>query len=115
MISRGEKMAIILFIIGIIVALGLAAFRLRFLRIALNLLPVMMGVGCATYLVLIGRPTWAVIVALISLYATCPWWEYLDETVWMKFDLCPDLRRGILARDEGCRCGRRIFRATRHT
>jgi hypothetical protein len=106
-------MVTILFIVGIIVAL--AASRLRFLRIALNLLPVVIGGSCAIYLVLIGRPTLAVIVALVSLFATCPWWEFLDEAVWMKFGLCPDLRMGILARDEGCRCGRRIFTATRHT
>ena len=89
-------MAATLLIVGIIVALALAAFRLRFLRIALNLLPAVIGASYATHLVLIGRPTWAVIVALVSLYATCPWWEFLDEAAWMKFGLCPDLYKTIL-------------------
>jgi hypothetical protein len=87
-------MATILFIVGGI-ALALAAFRLRFLRIALNLLPVVIGASYATYLVLTMRPTWAVIVALVSLYATSIWWEFLDEAVWMKFDLCPDLYKTV--------------------
>lgn len=88
-------MAAMLFIVGIILALALVAFRLRFLRIALNLLPAVIGAGFATHLVLIGRPTWAIIVALISLYAMCPWWEFLDETVWIKCNLCHDLYKVI--------------------
>jgi hypothetical protein len=88
-------MATILFIIGIIVALALAMFRLRFLRIASNLLPLVIGASYAVYLVLTRRPTLAVIVALISLYATCPWWEFLDETVWVKLNLCPDLYKAV--------------------
>ena len=86
-------MATILFITVIIVTL--AVFRLRFLRIALNLLPVVIGASYATYLVLIGQLTWAVIVTLVSLYATCPWWEFLDETVWIKFGLCHDLYKPL--------------------
>jgi hypothetical protein len=88
MIDRGEKMTTALFIMGVIVALACAAFRLRLLRIALNLLPIAIGAGYAAYLILIGRPTWAIIVMLVSLYATCPWWEFLDEAVWMKKGVC---------------------------
>jgi hypothetical protein len=83
-------MTITLFIVGITVALACAAFRLSFLRIALNLLPLAIGAGSAAYLILIGHPTWAVIVALVSLYVTCPWWEYLDEKIWMKIGVCHD-------------------------
>ena len=81
-------MTITLFIMGIIVALACAAFRLSFLRIALNLLPLAIGAGYAAYLILIGRLTWAVIVVIVSLYVTCPWWEFLDEKVWMKIGVC---------------------------
>ncbi|HEY7182835.1 MAG TPA: hypothetical protein VIC84_15505 [Blastocatellia bacterium] len=77
-----------LFIVGIIVALAFAAFRLSFMRVALNMLPIAIGAGYAAYLILIGHPTWAVIVVLISLYVTCPWWEFLDEKVWMKMGVC---------------------------
>ena len=88
MIDRGEKMTTALFIMGVIVALACVAFRLRLLRIALNLVPIAIGAGSAAYLILIGRPTWAVIAMLASLYATCPWWEFLDEAVWMKMGVC---------------------------
>jgi hypothetical protein len=81
-------MTITLFTMGIIAALAYAAFRVRFLRIVLNMLPVLIGMVYAVYLILIGYVTWAVIVALASLYATCPWWEYLDETIWMKKGVC---------------------------
>jgi hypothetical protein len=92
MTARGEaKMTMELFIAGIIAALAFTAFGLRCVRIALNMLPIVIGAGCATFLILSGHPTWAVIVVLASLYITCPWWEFLDETVWMKKGVC----RGI--------------------
>jgi len=81
-------MIVILYVIGIIVALACAACRLRFLRIALNLLPIALGAGCAAYLILIGSLTWAIIVVIVSLYVTCPWWEFMDEKVWMKIGVC---------------------------
>ncbi len=81
-------MTITLFIVGVIAALAFAAFRLRFLRIALNLLPIAIGAACAAYLILSGHPTWAVIVVIVSLYVTCPWWEFLDENIWMKKGVC---------------------------
>jgi hypothetical protein len=81
-------MTAILFIVGIIIALACAAFRFRFLRIVLNLLPVAIGAGIAAHFILIGRLTWAVIVVIVSLYATCLWWEFLDERIWMKIGAC---------------------------
>ena len=81
-------MTITLFTMGIIAALAYAAFRMRFLRIVLNMLPVMIGAGYAAQLILMGYVTLAVIVAIASLYATCPWWEFLDETIWMKKGVC---------------------------
>jgi disulfide bond formation protein DsbB len=81
-------MTITVFIVGVIAALGFAAFRLRFLRIALNLLPIAIGVGYAAHLILSEHPTWAVIVVIVSLYVTCPWWEFLDENIWMKKGVC---------------------------
>jgi hypothetical protein len=82
------KMTAIVFIVGIIAALACAGYRFRLLRIALNLVPVAIGAGYAAHFILIGRPTWAVIVALVSLYVTCPWWEFLDEAVWMEIGVC---------------------------
>jgi hypothetical protein len=81
-------MTITLFTMGIIAALACAAFGVRFLRIVLNMLPVLTGAVYVIYLILIGHVTWAVVVALASLYATCPWWEFLDETIWMKKGVC---------------------------
>ena len=77
-----------LFTMGIIAALACAAFGMRFLRIVLNMLPVLIGAGYAAQFVLMGYVTLAVIVAIASLYATCPWWEFLDETIWMKKGVC---------------------------
>jgi hypothetical protein len=84
----GAKMTAILFIVGIIAALAFAALRLKFLRIALNLLPVAIGAGYAVHFILSGHLNWAIVVVLVSLYATCPWWEFLDERVWMKKGVC---------------------------
>jgi hypothetical protein len=81
-------MTITLFTMGIIAALAYAALRMRFLRIVLNMLPVLIGAGYAAQLILMGYVTSAVIVAIASLYATCPWWEFLDETIWMKKGVC---------------------------
>ena len=81
-------MTITLFTMGIIAALAYAALRMRFLRIVLNMLPVLIGAGYAAQLILMGYVTLAVIVAIASLYATCPWWEFLDETIWMKKGVC---------------------------
>jgi hypothetical protein len=82
------KMTAILFIAGIIAALAFAALRLKFLRIALNLLPVAIGAGYTGRLILSGHLNWAIVVTLACLYATCPWWEFLDERVWMKKGVC---------------------------
>lgn len=81
-------MTIILFITGIIAALACVVFGIRFLRIALNLFPIVIGAGYAADLILGGRITWAIIVIIISLYVTCPWWEFLDERLWMKIGVC---------------------------
>jgi hypothetical protein len=81
-------MTAVLFIMGIVAALAFAGLRLKFLRIALNLLPVAIGMGYAAYFTFSGHLNWAVIVTLVSLYATCPWWEYLDERIWMKKGVC---------------------------
>jgi len=91
-------MAVTLLITGIIVLFALAAFKLTLLRIALNLLPLAIGASYTVYLILSGRVTLAVIVAIVSLYVTCPWWEYLDESVWMKIGLCRDIKLAIEAR-----------------
>jgi len=84
-------MTITLFTMGIIAALAYAAFGIGFLRIVLNMLPVLIGAGYVAQLILMGYVTWAVIVALASLYATCPWWEFLDEKIWMEKGVCRGL------------------------
>jgi len=81
-------MTITLFIAGIIAALAWAVFGLGCMRIALNLIPIVIGATYAAYLILGGHITWAIIVIIISLYVTCPWWEYLDEKLWMKIGVC---------------------------
>jgi O-antigen ligase len=81
-------MTIILFIVGIIAALACAALGIRCMRIALNLFPVVIGASYAAYLILGGHITWAIIAIIISLYATCPWWEFLDEKLWMRIGVC---------------------------
>jgi hypothetical protein len=82
---------IMLFIVWVVAALACAVFGLRFLRLALNLLPITIGSGYAASLILSGRLTWAIIVVIISLYVTCPWWEFLDEKLWMKIGVCHGL------------------------
>lgn len=79
---------ITLLITGIILALAVARFGIKILRIAFNLLPVIIGVTCAVYLMLIKFHTLALIVILASLYLNCPWWEFWDEALWMKKGVC---------------------------
>jgi hypothetical protein len=85
---KRRKMATTLFIVGIIAALAFATCGVRLLRITMNLLPFVIGAGYAALLILNGHLTWATIVVIISLYVTCPWWEYLDEKFWMKIGAC---------------------------
>ena len=88
----------ILIFVGIIAVVACVGFRLTCLRIALNLTPLAIGLGYTVQLILSGHVTWSVIVALVSLYVTCLWWEILDEMVWMKVGLCGDFKPAIAAR-----------------